>query len=535
LIAATVDKIMLLLASRILEHELSDEGRLRLLARLQEKGFTPLIRSTRLKCYSHALAAAAQAEAMERLVAASTDSDGQAPYTRGDIFCFEDHVFFLLFDDDEYESGRAMRAGIVYEPRTPEPLRKLNTFCQILSLCFEAETAARLPERVEEGDAAANASALALWRPDSSSSVHQGFMRFVARLDTDSLSTIACRENSRDRVRAARMMEENDARAFLRRAREAYDEGYPINPSSDEGAGAAADVAVDGLVAAGLMRREVLVSCRKSGHTLFSLPSADALAVITISQARCSVCGAPIADEKVEEVLAPTPFSSILLEDGAWLVNRLHATLRELGISESEIAVEPPAGDGEARMMARVCGELFLIVMRDGDLTPAFARRAINTKIETEARHLLIVATAKIHNEGRTNLQSFAQRVARGGNDFELMIADGARAARAELERAFERVSRKALAEQLCGLDASLGFSVPHLITTRFRMLENSGDGDAAAAAAAVTQTPRLAAPAEQDQEGAQDVAQLAAVLDFNLLDISEGDDGTSAAPPGPV
>jgi hypothetical protein len=524
---------MLLLASRILEHELKDEARLRLLGKLQERGFTPLIRSTRLNCYTHALADPQQVEAMERLVAASTSSDGQASYIDGDIFCFEDHIFFLLFGDEDAESNAGpsssrMRAGIVYESRTAEPLRKLNSFCQTLSLCY-AEAGGQSQESVEE-DATAK---LALWRPDFSA-VQQGFMRFVAKQDADTFSTIAYRENSRERVRAAKLLEESDTRAFLRRAREAYAEGYPINPASEEAASAASEFTVNKLVEAGLMRLEVLVSCRKSGHTLFSLPSADALAVITISQARCSVCGATIADEKVEEVFAPTPFSSILLEDGAWLVNRLHAILRSLGISESEIAVEPPVGDGEARMIVRVCDELFLIVMRDGDLTPAFARRAINTKIETEARHLLIVATGKVHNEGRTSLQSFAQRVARGGNDFELMIADGAIVAEAELRRAFERVSQKALAEQLCVLNAGMGLSVPHLITTRFRMLGNSGDAAAAAGRAAL-----LPAAQREQAQSLQDEVQAVSVLDFNLLDISEGDESNAAAaaaaPPGSV
>jgi hypothetical protein len=518
---------MLLLASRILEHELKDEDRLRLLEKLQERGFTPLIRSTRLNCYSHALADHNQVEAMERLVAASTNSDGQASYISGDIFCFEDYVFFLLFGDENDESAPGsptsrMRAGIVYESQTTEPLRKLNSFCQTLSLCF-AEANGQSPESGEEEDATTK---LALWRPDSSA-VQQGFMRFVAKQDADTFSTIAYRENSRERVRAAKLLEESDTRGFLRRAREAYAEGYPINPASEEASGVASEFTVNKLVEAGLMRLEVLVSCRKSGHTLFSLPSADALAVITISQARCSVCGASIADEKVEEVFAPTPFSSILLEDGAWLVNRLHAILRALGISESEIAVEPPAGDGEARMIVRVCNELFLIVMRDGDLTPAFARRAINTKIETEARHLLIVATGKVHNEGRASLQSFAQRLARGGNDFELMIADGAVVAEAELRRAFERVSQKALAEQLCGLNASMGLNVPHLITTRFQMLKDHGG------ALQPTLLP-AAASKEQDQR-LPDEMQAVSVLDFNLLDLSEGDESNATAPPPSV
>jgi hypothetical protein len=494
---------MLLLASRILEHELNDEGRLDLLKKLGEREFTPLIRSTRLNFFEQTLADAKQIPEMERLVlSASGGADEQASYVHGDIFCFDDHVFFLLFADAVYGSA-SMRAGIVYEPRTAEPLRKLNTFCQTISLCLEP-TGDSSPGSGEEEE---GLTKLVPWRADSMM-VHQGFMRFVVKQDADSLSTIACRENSRERVRAARLLEEEVTRAFLRRAREAYAEGYPVNAASDEAGTMESEISVDKLTEAGLMRREVLISCRKSGHTLFSLPSADALAVVTISQARCSICGAPIADEKVEEVLAPTQFSSILLEDGAWLVNRLHAILREQGISESEIAVEPPAGDGEARMMARVCGELFLIVMRDGDLTPAFARRAINTRIETEAPHLLIVTTGKIHNEGRILLQGFAQRLARGGNDFELMIADGTRSAEVELRRAFERVSRKALAEQLCELDASLGFSVPHLIATRFQMLQSRGRS--------VESIARLPAPEEPLDLRAQETAvEVVSVSDF--------------------
>jgi hypothetical protein len=199
---------------------------------------------------------------------------------------------------------------------------------------------------------------------------------------------------------------------------------------------------------------------------------------MTISHAWCSVCSAAIADEKIEEAFAPTRLTSALLEDGAWLVNRLHAILRGFGVPESEIVVEPPTGDGEARIMARVCDEVFLIVMRDGDLTPAFARRAINTKIETEARHLVVITTGTIYNEGRVSLLNFAKRLERGGNDFELIVAEGAGAAAVELQRAFGRVSQKVLAEQLCELDASLGFNVARFINARFQMLQHQGGSD---------------------------------------------------------
>jgi hypothetical protein len=497
---------MLLLASRILDHKLDDEGRLRLLSELREREFIPLIRSARLSCFEQALAGDLQAAEMERLVAAAVESGEQTPYVQGDIFCFSDHVFFLLFGGREYGPAR-MRAGIVYDSRTAEPMRKLNHFCQTITLCIEEAGGRARDESDAEGG-----TELAHWRQDWPAA-QDGFIRFVVKQDPDILSVVACRENSRERVRAARLLEDKETRDFLRRAKEAYAEGYPVGASAGGDAAAGLpDFAADKLSEAGLLRREVLVSCRKSGHTLFSLPSADALAVVTISQARCSECGTPIADEKVEEVFVPTQFSHVLLEDGAWLVNRLHCTLRELGISESEIAVEPPAGDGEARMMARVCDESFLVVMRDGDLTPAFARRAINTKLETDARHLLIVATGKIHNEGRASLLGFANRMERGGNDFELIIADGAEAAASELRRAFERVSHKALAEQLCELDSSLGLSVPHLIETRFQLLENAG---------MAAEPARLPAPADHGQ-GLESPARVVPVVDLNVLENAE-------------
>lgn len=458
---------MLLLSSRILEHELDTEGRLRLLDKLQEQSFIPLIRSSRFSFYEQALSLPTQAAEMERLVASLISSEQQTSYTQGDIFCFEDYVLFLLFGDLEFGS-RGMRAGIVYESQTSDPLRKLNSFCQTISLAL-----AGVDNQPQESAAEEEASKLMVWRQDPSA-IHQGFMRFVTKQDADSLSTIACRENSRERVRASKMLEDDYARLFLRRAKESYAEGYPINPSANE-ATAPSEVTAKKLLEVGLLRQEILVSCRKSGHTLFSLPSADALAVVTISQARCSVCGANIADEKIEEAFAPTRLCTLLLEDGAWLVNRLHTIFREFGISESEIAIEPPMGDGEARMMARVCGESFLVVMRDGDLTPAFARRAINTKIETEAPHLVVVVTGTIHNEGRMSLLRFAKQLERGGNDFEMIIAEGAGAVEMELRRAFERVSQRVLTEQLCELDASLGISVAHLIATRFQMLRNGG------------------------------------------------------------
>ena len=138
---------------------------------------------------------------------------------------------------------------------------------------------------------------------------------------------------------------------------------------------------------------------------------------------------------------------------------------------ESAIAIGPSDGDGYGQMMANICGESFLLVARDGDLTPAFARRAIDLEIETEASHLVIVATGRIHNHARVLLQEHSRRRVLAGRDFELILTNEAAAAGRELEYACEKVSQRVVAEQVCELDGSIGLSISRMIITKFRLL----------------------------------------------------------------
>jgi hypothetical protein len=474
---------MLFLASKLLDQDVNDATRLQVLVRLQEKGMKPLIRSTRLSCYEAALSDSQRAGEMERAIALQTGQEKHAPYVRGDIFCFDDHVFFLVFGDSQ-SGSKGTRAGIVYEQRTVEPLRKLDSFCHAVSLSL-----ADAASEAGAGGGEEDRMMLTAWRQDWSTAVHQGFMRFIARQDVDSLYTFTRTESGSERVRAAALMEDDYTRYFLRCVKEASGEGYAVGLQS-AGTNAPAEFLINRLIEAGLLRREVLISCRKTEHMLFTIPSADALATLTVSEAKCSECGAKIVDEKIEEVVGPTQLAAALLEDGAWLVNRFRVILREFGVPDSEVALEPPTGEGEARLMVNVCGEPFLLVLRDGDLTPAFARRAVDIKINTAARHLVVVVTGTVHNEGRLSLMNFAKRLTRNGNDFELIIGEGIGAASSELQRAFERVSHKVLGEQLCELDDSLGGSAALLITTRFQLIHGTVEDETTAQLSRTNETP---------------------------------------------
>lgn len=443
---------MLFLESKTLNGAVDTAGRIALLQQLQERNFVPLIRSHRLRCFEDVVPGMDQVNELETALANSTESTTGEPYVRGDLFCFQDYILFLVFEDDD-----STRAGIVYDAHTPEPFRKLDSFCHDVHSLLMAQ---QQQITISFSDWETSGAAMA-----------RGFRTFVERQDADSLYTSLRKETMSKRIIAASKLEDESARMFLRTARNAHQEGYAAKLLT--GQTESADVPIQRLEDAGLVEREVQISCRKTGHALFRLPNPHALAVVTVSDATCSECGAPVADENVEEVIAPTQLASSLLEDGSWLVSRVHFLLREMGVPEREIALGPADGNGYGQLMANICGESFLIVTRDGDLTPAFARWAVDLEIDTEAAHLVIVATGRIHKEAGVLLQNHSRRRVNGGQDFEMIIADDVATAGRELEQALERVSQRVVAEQLCVLDSSTGFSVSRLVLTKFRLISH--------------------------------------------------------------
>lgn len=438
---------MLFLESKALGYAVNADGRVKLLQELQAHEMVPLVRSHRLRCFEDVLLGVGQTEEMEKSLAASTESTIGEPFVRGDLFCFQDYILFVVFEAD------SLRAGIVYEARTAEPFRKLDSFCHDIRSLLVSQDQKLLGSFPE-------------WET-STPAMPQGFRSFVERQDADSLYTSLRKETMSKRILAASKLEDESARVFLRTARNAHQEGYAAKLLT----GHTEQIPIQRLEDAGLVEREVQISCRKTGHALFRLPNPHALAVVTVSDATCSECGAPVADENVEEVIAPTQLASSLLEDGSWLVSRLHFLLREMGVPEREIAVGPTEGNGYGQLMANICGESFLMVTRDGDLTPAFARWAIDLEIDTEASHLVIVATGRVHKEAGMLLHNHSRRRVSGGQDFEMIVADDAATAGRELEAALERISQRVVAEELCVLDNSIGFSVSRLVLTKFQLL----------------------------------------------------------------
>jgi hypothetical protein len=453
---------MLFVESKILRQNVDAKTRMALLEKLQEKGLTPLIRSTRMSCFEQALLGPDRADEMEREVARWTEDEDERRYIRGDVFCFEDFVLFLIFNDDDGEA-EAVRAGIVYGAEMLEPEKKLDAFCRNVSDALEA-----LRDSASSNGERANAE----WEARESRAV-ASLGRFSAA-QADALSANVGARTESSSQRAVELLEDIEARRLLHRIRESQSEGRVSEILSGVENEAATASLINRMADAGLLRREVLVSCRQTSRSIFRLPSPDALAVITASGATCSECGTAIADEKIEELVKPTEIASQLLEDGSWLTTRIYSSLRELGIPEKEIAIAPPSAEGESLLMVNVSNAPFLFVLRDGDVSATQARHALGKQLETDATHLVVVASGKIQDEARVRLREHARRRARGGGDVEVILIEGVDAAE-ELQRAFERVSQKSLAGELSALDASLGLSVGFIVAARFRLMQRTG------------------------------------------------------------
>src|ERR1041385_1068319 len=115
---------MLFLESKNLNRAVDTAARTHLLQELHARNVIPLIRSARLRAFEDVLLGMDHVSEMETSLAHSTESTIGEPHVRCDLFCFDDNILFLVFEDDD-----SIRAGIVYEANTPEPFRKLDSFC----------------------------------------------------------------------------------------------------------------------------------------------------------------------------------------------------------------------------------------------------------------------------------------------------------------------------------------------------------------------------------------------------------------------
>src|SRR5215204_338319 len=116
---------MLFVESRTADLNVDKHLRTPVLEALRQNGFVPLIRSARLHFFEQAAAGPEHAREIERALEERAAAEGEEPYVRGDLFCFEEYVHYLIFGD-AFGGGAGLRAGIVYDAETVAPAERLE-------------------------------------------------------------------------------------------------------------------------------------------------------------------------------------------------------------------------------------------------------------------------------------------------------------------------------------------------------------------------------------------------------------------------
>jgi hypothetical protein len=468
---------MLFVESRTADLNVEKNLRTPVLEALRQRGHVPLIRSARLHFFEQAAAGAEHARELERALDERAAAEGEEPYVRGDLFCFDDFVHYLIFGDG-FSGGAGLRAGIVYDAETVAPAERLEAFCRNVSEAYKEALSA-------SASASGDTEAAPHFEWQARAGQANGADSQDGDVDTSDAAPLRVALTP-ERARGVEMLEDAGARGFLQRLGEAHVDGRAAEFISG-GRGPEQESLVSRLAGAGLLRREVQVSCRKDGRSLFRLPSTEALAIVTASNAVCSECGSAVADERAEELLTPTPLAASLLKDGAWLNSSLRAILAGLGVPEGQTRPREAQAEGEAQVFAHVSGEPFLFVLRDGDFTAAHARRAVEGESEAQVTHMVLIAAGKVHDEARVRLREHARRRTRAGSETEVVFVEGLDTATDELRPLVERVAQDVLTRELYELDADAGFDVGYALATRFRLAQQRREGglqDLAASAA---------------------------------------------------
>jgi hypothetical protein len=445
---------MLLIETRHSSYVLDSAARQLILDSLEEKGLIPLIRRSRQSLFEQLSSGLGGHRTFERTLSDQADKTGDAPYFKGDLFCFQDHALIVMFGDSA-ESG--ISAGIAYQPTCFEPGRKLDVFCRNI------QDALSLPS--EDGQGGSRA-AFPGWQTLSKPSIDER----PEPADEPSVTT-AIRATVADRARLMGVLDEPSARRFLQHICEAYADGRMVELLTRAGPETATGPLVWRLAEASLLRREILVSCRKRNRPLFRLPSPEALAQITTSDAICSECGAKLADEKFDELIIPTEAASTLLNDGSWLAGRIRAIVRTLGIPDANVSV--PHANSEDQLMSitvDVAGEVFLLALFDGDVSAIDSRRISLEANERGASNLIVVSTGRIHEDARGRLREHARHRGMQRQSLNITLLEGLDGITETLAEQFEKASEKGLISALFPLDSSLGFSAGRLIAIRFRL-----------------------------------------------------------------
>ncbi len=101
-----------------------------------------------------------------------------------------------------------------------------------------------------------------------------------------------------------------------------------------------ADSVLEKLVQAKLMTKDFVVLCKEKGQQIIKVASRQAIDETSQKGFKCFLCGKPISEENIEELLSATELGRKMIDKGYWMPVRILETLERLGFKNQDVIKE---------------------------------------------------------------------------------------------------------------------------------------------------------------------------------------------------
>ena len=203
------------------------------------------------------------------------------------------------------------------------------------------------------------------------------------------------------------------------------------------------------LLAADLVHKEYLLTCRQDSHTHCTLTDRQTLETFG-RELRCNVCSRLFSDELIHEIVSLAPKGKELITRSKWMTVWATSAIVKLGIPLTDIEWNAAAGEDELDIIVKINGARVFFELKDrefglGDAYP-FAARVPRYGGDFG----IVLSTDGIAEEAKRYLQEGAKRKP------EFFILDSSKAIQAELPEVLATISRKAILNLLAEIGGLL-------------------------------------------------------------------------------
>lgn len=208
-----------------------------------------------------------------------------------------------------------------------------------------------------------------------------------------------------DEIEATRELEQASTRLLLSRILTSPDGSF-LNAFTDLMPQKDLAETMDRLERFKLVTKSYVVLCRERNREIIKVNTRDAIDDASRRGLKCSMCGRPISDEHIDELLAATPTALKLVSQHYWMPIRVIDQLMALGVSNEDIHVEFQENSFVSLYLE--CGnQVLLLSLIDRPMTLQDAQFLIASIGVHKAKNTVLVSTERIPTLLKTYLKQF--------------------------------------------------------------------------------------------------------------------------------